>query len=285
MRNPTSPRMAVAATEDLLDGRGAPTPLRGLLAAAAAPGRAEELTGEATARAAFVAAARAAGASPTSPVQQWVAPSRPIAGKLLVGKVLAFTALAAGATGGVALAANSSLARPFVTTHPSTGAPHSVTGARRAPETSAATTGATSAATSGPTLTSTPAASSSGVRSTGTVARPGEPSPRVTPVTAKARADASPCAPGSTADGCGQSTGDSPQPTGGATISRGAAGSPATAPPAVPPAAPLAAAPLAPGPSATPAAQAEPPSGSHGLDRVDNSQGNPAGNPFGGGPD
>jgi hypothetical protein len=279
MRNPTSPRLTVDATEDLLDGRGAPTPLRGLLAAAAAPGRAGELAGEATARAAFVAA----GTTSAPPVAAWVAPSRPIAAKLLVVKVLAFTALAAGATGGVALAANSSLAHPFVTTHPSTGAPQSVVGARRAAETSPETPPAASATPSAgpstPTLTSTPTAPPSDVHSRGTVARPDGPAPPVTHAAAKARTHTSPCATGSTADGCGADTGEPRPPTEGTTTSGTVVGTPAPAPVA----APVAAAPLADAPTATPTAESATRGENHNLDRVDSSEGNPAPEPHGGG--
>lgn len=241
MRYPRSPRLTVAATEDLLDGRGAPVPLRGLLAAAAAPGRAEELAGEAAARAAFVAVS----VRSALPAPMWVAPGRPIAGRLLVAKVLAITALAAGATGGVALAANSSLARPLVTAHPSTGAPQSV-GERRA----AGSSVGTSAATSTPTLTAAPTALT-GVHATGTVGRTAGPSPMATSATAHAaRADASPCAPGSAWAECGaRLTVSGPPPTGETTSSLAAvppaaARPPAAAPPpaADPPAAPPAAA-------------------------------------------
>jgi hypothetical protein len=146
MRIPTSPRLTAAAAEELLDGRGAPTPLRGLLAAAAAPGRAEF----ATARTAEL-----------SPAPEWIAPARPLAGKLLAAKVLALVVVAAGATGGVALAANSSLARPLGTAPPSAAASRSPTVEHRTPTstatpTIAATTIAPLTATPTPTPTGTP---------------------------------------------------------------------------------------------------------------------------------
>ena len=51
-----STRLNGATAEALLDGHAPDTPVTWLLAAAAAPGRAEEIAGEAAARAAFAAA-------------------------------------------------------------------------------------------------------------------------------------------------------------------------------------------------------------------------------------
>jgi hypothetical protein len=58
MRTPRFPRLTRVAAEELLDGRGPDVPLTWLLAAAAAPGRAEEVAGEAAARVAFAGRAR-----------------------------------------------------------------------------------------------------------------------------------------------------------------------------------------------------------------------------------
>ncbi len=106
MRTPRSPRLSGAAAEELLDGRGPDAPLTWLLAAAAAPGRAEEIAGEAAARAAF----SGAGATTAPPV--WT-PRRAFPPRLFAAKAIALILLAAaGATGGVALAEGASAAHP-----------------------------------------------------------------------------------------------------------------------------------------------------------------------------
>jgi hypothetical protein len=200
MRNSTSPRLTAAAAEDLLDGRGAPTRLRGLLAAAAAPGRAEELAGEAAARAAF-ATARIPGPSPSP---EWIAPTRPIAGKLLAAKALALVVVAAGATGGVALAANSTLARPPVTAPPSTAAPRSPAVEHRTPTapTSEPSVGPNGGPGAGPTPTATPTPTPTGAPRPDSVKR-SSPDAKDTTAVSRGRSAAAACAVGSTAARCG----------------------------------------------------------------------------------
>ena len=102
-RRPT--RLNGATAEALLDGHAPNTPVTWLLAAAAAPGRAEEIAGEAAARAAF------AGARTTK--EPFVRPPqarRSLASRLIAAKAVALVLLAAGATGGVALAATAQFA-------------------------------------------------------------------------------------------------------------------------------------------------------------------------------
>ena len=107
-----STRLNSATAEALLDGHAADTPVTWLLAAAAAPRRAEEIAGEAAARAAFTAA-RPTQAPFLRPPQA----RRPLVSRL--PPALALVVLAAGATGGVALAANAQFARaPGVVEHP-----------------------------------------------------------------------------------------------------------------------------------------------------------------------
>jgi hypothetical protein len=103
MRTSTPPRLSVAATEHLLDGGDGPADLRRLLAAAAGPGTASELTGERAAVAAFSAALPSA--SPERPPML-----RTLLSSHLAVKALAVIALTAGATGGVAIAATSAYA-------------------------------------------------------------------------------------------------------------------------------------------------------------------------------
>ena len=101
-----STRLNGATAEALLDGHDPDTPVTWLLAAAAAPGRAEEIAGEAAARAAF-AGARTTQAPFVRPPQA----RRSLASRLIAAKAVALVVLAAGATGGVALAANAQFAR------------------------------------------------------------------------------------------------------------------------------------------------------------------------------
>jgi hypothetical protein len=105
MRTSRSHLPSRTADDELLDGRGPDTPLAWLLAAAAAPGRAEEIEGEAAARAAFTAA-RATTASSVRPPT----PRPTLLPRLIAAKAVVLVLLAAGATGGVALAANGSFA-------------------------------------------------------------------------------------------------------------------------------------------------------------------------------
>jgi hypothetical protein len=105
MRTSNSDRLTAATSEQLLDGGPGPAGLQQLLAAAAGPGTASELTGETAAVAAFV------GAPLETPLPS--APRRPsmlstALSKILAAKALAAVVLLAGATGGVALAANAS---------------------------------------------------------------------------------------------------------------------------------------------------------------------------------
>lgn len=102
MRTSRLPRLTAADAEHLLDGGGDPSPLAALLSAAAGPGEPEELAGEAAALAAFASADHSLPSIPleTTPV------SRMILSKILAAKALAVLAVAAGATGGVALAAS-----------------------------------------------------------------------------------------------------------------------------------------------------------------------------------
>jgi len=100
-----STRLNGATAEALLDGHAPDTPVTWLLAAAAAPGRAEEIAGEAAARAAF-AGARTTQAPFVRPPQA----RRSLASRLIAAKAVALVLLAAGATGGVALAATAQFA-------------------------------------------------------------------------------------------------------------------------------------------------------------------------------
>jgi hypothetical protein len=105
MRRPRSSRLNSATAEALLDGHGPDTSLTWLLAAATAPGRAEEIAGEAAARAAFAAA------RPTqAPLLRAPTPRRGLVSRLIAAKAAVLILLAAGATGGVALAANAQFA-------------------------------------------------------------------------------------------------------------------------------------------------------------------------------
>lgn len=109
MRTSRSRLPTRTSDDELLDGRGPDTPLAWLLATAAAPGRAEEIEGEAAARAAFTAA-RATTASTAAPPT----PLPTLLPRLIAAKAVVLILLAAGATGGVALAANGSFAHPPV---------------------------------------------------------------------------------------------------------------------------------------------------------------------------
>ena len=101
-----STRLNSATAEALLDGHALDTSVTWLLTAAAAPGRAEEIAGEAAARAAFAAA------HPTqAPFLRPPQARRPLVSRLIAAKAVALVVLAAGATGGVALAANAQFTR------------------------------------------------------------------------------------------------------------------------------------------------------------------------------
>lgn len=91
MRRPRSRRLSGATAEALLDGHGPDTSLTWLLAAASAPGRAEEIAGEAAARAAF-AAARTTQAPPL----RAPTPRRALASRIIAAKAVALILLAAG---------------------------------------------------------------------------------------------------------------------------------------------------------------------------------------------
>src|SRR5690349_15389199 len=109
-----STRLNGATAEALLDGHAPDTPVTWLLAAASAPGRAEEIAGEAAARAAF-SAARATEKPFVRPPQA----RRSLASRLIAAKAVALVLLAAGATGGVALAATAQFApSPGLAEHP-----------------------------------------------------------------------------------------------------------------------------------------------------------------------
>jgi len=113
------------ADDELLDGRGPDTPLAWLLAAATAPGRAEEIEGEAAAMAAFTAA-RATTASSVRPPT----PRPTLLPRLIAAKAVVLVLLAAGATGGVALAANGSFAHaPVAAPRPPSPQPATTTSA------------------------------------------------------------------------------------------------------------------------------------------------------------
>ena len=106
MRRSRSSRLTGPAAEQLLDGHGPDSSLTWLLTAAAAPGRAEEIAGEAAARAAFAAARP----DEKAPLLRAPAARRSLVSRLIAAKAVALVLLAAGATGGVALAANAQLA-------------------------------------------------------------------------------------------------------------------------------------------------------------------------------
>jgi hypothetical protein len=106
MRTSNSDRLTAATTEQLLDGGPGPAGLHQLLAAAAGPGTASELAGETAAVAAFVGAPRETSL-PSAPTRRPSMLSTALS-KILAAKALAAVVLMAGATGGVALAANAS---------------------------------------------------------------------------------------------------------------------------------------------------------------------------------
>ncbi|GAA5136320.1 hypothetical protein [Pseudonocardia adelaidensis] len=106
MRTSTPDRLTAATIEQLLDGGSGPAGLTLLLAAAAGPGTASELAGEAAAVAAFVDAPRT-NPLPSAPVRRPSMLSTALS-KILAAKALAAVVLLAGAGGGVALAANAS---------------------------------------------------------------------------------------------------------------------------------------------------------------------------------
>jgi hypothetical protein len=108
MRTSNPDRLTAATAEQLLDGGPGPVGLQQLLAAAAGPGAASELTGESAAVAAFVAAPRE-NPLPSAPIRRPSMLSTALS-KILAAKALAALVLVAGATGGVALAANASSA-------------------------------------------------------------------------------------------------------------------------------------------------------------------------------
>ena len=105
MRTSDPVRLTRTAAERLLDGGDGPADLRQLLDAAAGPGTASEHAGEAAALAAFVDAPRTA-ALPSHPPRSPSMLSTALS-KILAAKAIAVIAVAAAATGGVALAAQS----------------------------------------------------------------------------------------------------------------------------------------------------------------------------------
>jgi hypothetical protein len=107
MRTSRSHLPTRTADDELLDGHGPDTPLAWLLAVAAAPGRAEEIEGEAAALAAFTAAPATTASTAAPPT-----PRPTLLPRLIAAKAVVLVLLAAGATGGVALAANGSFAHP-----------------------------------------------------------------------------------------------------------------------------------------------------------------------------
>jgi hypothetical protein len=106
MRTSNLDRLTPATAEHLLDGGERPADLRQLLAAAAGPGTARELAGEAAAVAAFVDAQRASSL-PSAESRRPSMLSTALS-KILAAKAVAAVVLVAGATGGVALAATAS---------------------------------------------------------------------------------------------------------------------------------------------------------------------------------
>jgi hypothetical protein len=118
MRTSNSDRLTAATTEQLLDGGPGPAGLQQLLAAAAGPGTASELAGETAAVAAFVGAPRETSL-PSAPIRRPSMLSTALS-KILAAKALAAVVLLAGATGGVALAANASNAPSSATDETST---------------------------------------------------------------------------------------------------------------------------------------------------------------------
>jgi hypothetical protein len=108
MRTSNPDHLTAATAEQLLDGGPGPAGLQQLLAAAAGPGTASELAGETAAVAAFVGAPRETSL-PSAPTRRPSMLSTALS-KILAAKALAAVVLVAGATGGVALAANASSA-------------------------------------------------------------------------------------------------------------------------------------------------------------------------------
>lgn len=127
MRTSDPVRLTRTAAERLLDGGDGPADLRQLLDAAAGPGTASEHAGEAAALAAFVDAPRTA-ALPSHPPRSPSMLSTALS-KILAAKAIAVIAVAAAATGGVALAAQSTGApenQPAAGVHGTSGARSSV---------------------------------------------------------------------------------------------------------------------------------------------------------------
>jgi hypothetical protein len=165
MRRTRSSRLTGPIAEQLLDGHGPDTPVTWLLAAAAAPGRAEEIAGETAARAAFAAIARTEQAPPLRPPTA----RRSLVSRLIAAKAVALVLLAAGATGGVALAANAQFA-PVPE-----GAGHPTSSPRPLPTPSAPTSAPISA------LISAPASAATSARASATTSSPSGP-PSATPL-------------------------------------------------------------------------------------------------------
>ncbi len=188
MRNLRPHRLTAAAAEELLDGRGPDSPLAGLVATAAAPGLAEETAGEAVACAAFVAARAGAPVPVRPPIGR-----RAFASRLIAAKAVALVVLAAGATGGVALAANNSLTRPSIAHRPAAAAPTPAVPQAAAPLIAVPPT----------TLPSTARATTAVATTAGTRVGEGPPKRRPTPTTARARTAPSAAAPQNPADAAG----------------------------------------------------------------------------------
>jgi hypothetical protein len=126
MRTSDPVRLTRTATERLLDGGDGPADLRHLLDVAAGPGTTSELAGEGAALAAFVDAPRTASL-PSHPPRGTSMLSA-VLSKILAAKAIAAIALVAGATGGIALAAQSTGVpedRPAAGAHTSTDTPPS----------------------------------------------------------------------------------------------------------------------------------------------------------------
>ncbi|MFD1523618.1 hypothetical protein [Pseudonocardia yunnanensis] len=105
MRTSDPVRLTRPAAERLLDGGDGPADLRHLLDVAAGPGTSSELAGEGAALAAFVDAPRTAALPSHQPRRTSTLST--VLSKILAAKAIAAIALVAGATGGIALAAQS----------------------------------------------------------------------------------------------------------------------------------------------------------------------------------
>jgi hypothetical protein len=152
MRTSDPVRLTRTATERLLDGGDGHAGLRHLLDAAASPAAASEHAGEAAALAAFVDAPRTASLSSHPPRRTSVLSTA--LSKILAAKAIAVIAVAAAATGGVALAAQSTGARvdrPAADAHATTSARPSAPSESGPQDGSAGAAGQAAGEQSGPT--------------------------------------------------------------------------------------------------------------------------------------